>query len=64
MLVSFHRIEGSAVIRILELTCNRYDDDRWPSGSSGGRVVKDNPQFKAKHIVFTPRFRGSDDPDR
>lgn len=25
-----------------------YDEDNWPSGYAGGRVVKDNPEFAAK----------------
>ncbi|KAH6664686.1 hypothetical protein B0J14DRAFT_607502 [Halenospora varia] len=36
-----------------------YDEDRWPSGSAGGLVIQKWPETKAKHIVFTPRARGS-----
>ena len=38
------------------LTCalERYDEDRWPSGTAGGKVIKDNSDFKAKHVLFTP----------
>ncbi|KAL2884384.1 hypothetical protein SGCOL_000329 [Colletotrichum sp. CLE4] len=31
-----------------------YDDDRWPSGVAGGKVVKQYPEHKTKHILFTP----------
>jgi hypothetical protein len=30
-----------------------YDEDRWPSGAAGGKVIEDNPDFKAKHVLFT-----------
>ena len=30
------------------------DEDRWPSGTTGGKVVKDHPEFKEKHVLFTP----------
>ena len=36
-----------------------YDDDRWPSGAAGGKVIKDNPEHKAKHILFTPHLYGT-----
>ncbi|WQF76493.1 Putative class I glutamine amidotransferase [Colletotrichum destructivum] len=36
-----------------------YDDDRWPSGVAGGKVVKEYPEHKAKHLMFTPRPYGS-----
>lgn len=29
-----------------------YDEDRWPSGAAGGIVTKE-PQFRAKHLLFT-----------
>lgn len=31
-----------------------YDEDRWPSGACGGRVVKDTPEYKCKYLVITP----------
>lgn len=31
----------------------RYDEDRWPSGVAGGRVVEKNPDFKGQHVLFT-----------
>ncbi len=31
-----------------------YDEDRWPSGSAGGRVTHE-PAFRAKHLLFTCR---------
>ncbi|KXH66682.1 glycoside hydrolase family 2 [Colletotrichum salicis] len=36
-----------------------YDDDRWPSGVAGGKVVKQYPEHKTKHILFTPYPYGS-----
>ncbi|TDZ41272.1 hypothetical protein CTRI78_v009797 [Colletotrichum trifolii] len=36
-----------------------YDDDRWPSGVAGGKVVKQYPEHKTKHILFTPRPYGT-----
>ncbi|KAL2060713.1 hypothetical protein VTL71DRAFT_9354 [Oculimacula yallundae] len=38
-----------------------YDDDRWPSGSAGGKVIKQNPEHKGKHILFTPHPYGTVD---
>ncbi|MGN0779142.1 MAG: hypothetical protein ACI4MJ_08355 [Aristaeellaceae bacterium] len=29
-----------------------YDEDRWPSGAAGGLVTKD-PQYRARHLLFT-----------
>lgn len=30
-----------------------YDEDRWPSGSAGGLVTREHPEFRAKHLLFT-----------
>ncbi|KAL3292642.1 glycoside hydrolase family 2 [Colletotrichum asianum] len=30
-----------------------YDDDRWPSGAAGGKVIEQYPEHKTKHILFT-----------
>lgn len=30
-----------------------YDEDRWPSGSAGGVVTRENLSFRAKHLLFT-----------
>lgn len=30
-----------------------YDEDRWPSGSAGGIVTKDE-KYRARHLLFTP----------
>jgi hypothetical protein len=38
-----------------------YDDDRWPSGSAGGKVIEKFPEHKGKHILFTPHRYGSID---
>ncbi|OIW33154.1 hypothetical protein CONLIGDRAFT_695548 [Coniochaeta ligniaria NRRL 30616] len=32
----------------------RYDEDRWPSGVAGGKVVENHPEYKGKHLLFTP----------
>jgi len=32
-----------------------YDEDRWPSGCAGGKVMKNHPEYKEKHLLFTPR---------
>ena len=37
----------------------RYDDDRWPSGSAGGKVIQKYPEHKAKHLLFTPHLYGT-----
>lgn len=39
---------------------NSYDEDRWPSGTAGGQVIKDNPDFKKKKVKFTPNFYDGD----
>lgn len=31
-----------------------YDEDRWPSGSAGGMVTKDEDQFRSRHMLITP----------
>jgi hypothetical protein len=30
-----------------------YDEDRWPSGYAGGKVMEDHPELKAQHILLT-----------
>jgi len=32
-----------------------YDEDRWPSGAAGGMVTRDNPENRAKHLLFTTK---------
>lgn len=39
--------------------CNSYDDDRWPSGAAGGKVIKKYPKDKGQHILFTPHSYGT-----
>ncbi|KAJ9136583.1 Glycoside hydrolase family 2 [Pleurostoma richardsiae] len=39
-----------------------YDDDRWPSGSAGGKVTKQFPEYKGQHILFTKRPYGTAGP--
>jgi hypothetical protein len=41
------------------MLCCLYDDDRWPSGAAGGRVIKEYPEHKGKHILFTPHLYGT-----
>ncbi len=31
-----------------------YDEDRWPSGSCGGKVTAEHPEFAMKNLMFTP----------
>lgn len=35
-----------------------YDEDRWPSGSAGGKVTRDCPEYAAKSLLITPRPYG------
>ena len=37
-----------------------YDEDRWPSGTCGGRVTKDHPEFARKSLLFTIRPERAD----
>ncbi|QPG75843.1 hypothetical protein FOA43_003226 [Brettanomyces nanus] len=30
-----------------------YDEDRFPSGSCGGKVPRENPEYRAKYLMFT-----------
>jgi acetone carboxylase gamma subunit len=36
-----------------------YDEDRFPSGAAGGKVMQDHPEHKEKHILFTPHLYGT-----
>jgi hypothetical protein len=36
-----------------EMLACLYDEDRWPSGCAGGKVTKDHPEYKGKHVLFT-----------
>lgn len=36
-----------------------YDDDRWPSGSAGGKVIEKYPEHKGKHLLFTHHAYGT-----
>lgn len=31
-----------------------YDEDRWPSGTAGGFVTKNNPEYGERYIEFSP----------
>ena len=37
----------------LDMLAWLYDEDRWPSGAAGGFVTR-NPEFRARHLLFTP----------
>lgn len=30
-----------------------YDEDRWPSGYGGGKVLEGRPDYKAQHLLLT-----------
>lgn len=32
-----------------------YDEDRWPSGTAGGKVTKEHPEYAAKSLLLTTR---------
>ena len=36
-----------------------YDEDRWPSGTAGGKVTSENPEYAMKYLLFTPTPYGS-----
>ena len=40
-----------------------YDEDRWPSGSAGGKVTVD-PQYRAKSLVLTETDPAEYEPDK
>jgi hypothetical protein len=31
-----------------------YDEDRWPSGFAGGKVLEGHPELRGLHLLFTP----------
>ena len=35
-----------------------YDEDRWPSGSAGGKVTKENLKYRQKTLLFTRKKPG------
>ena len=35
-----------------------YDEDNWPSGYAGGRVLARNPDFVAQHLALEQRYLG------
>jgi hypothetical protein len=37
----------------LGMTAWLYDEDRWPSGYAGGRVTRDRPELRTKHLLWT-----------
>lgn len=41
-----------------------YDEDRWPSGSAGGRVTADHPEFARRMLLFTSVPYAPDRPNR
>ncbi len=38
-----------------------YDEDRWPSGTAGGSVTRDHPEFAAQHLQMLPPEESSED---
>ena len=47
-----------AKARELGMKAYLYDEDRWPSGSAGGAVTRDNPQYRMNSLLA----RSGDDP--
>lgn len=41
-----------------------YDEDRWPSGTAGGKVTGPHPEFSRKMLLFTPNPYAPDRPNR
>lgn len=41
-----------------------YDEDRWPSGTAGGKVTGPHPEFARKTLLFTPNPYTPDRPNR
>ncbi|WRT67480.1 uncharacterized protein IL334_004452 [Kwoniella shivajii] len=37
-----------------------YDEDRWPSGFAGGKVLEGHPEHKHLHLLFTPWAYGEE----
>lgn len=37
-----------------------YDEDRWPSGFAGGKVLEGHPELRHLHLLFTPWAYGSE----
>ena len=42
-----------------------YDEDRWPSGSCGGQVTMDHPEYARKSLLLTTKaYIGTEDSDQ
>jgi len=41
-----------------------YDEDRWPSGTAGGKVTGPHPEFARKTLLFTPNPYAPERPNR
>lgn len=39
-----------------------YDEDRWPSGTAGGKVTHGHPEFCMMNLLWTPRAYGTAGP--
>ncbi|KAK6903257.1 hypothetical protein I203_108522 [Kwoniella mangroviensis CBS 8507] len=37
-----------------------YDEDRWPSGFAGGKVLEGHPELRHQHLLFTPWAYGEE----
>ncbi len=50
--------------RRLGMKAYLYDEDRWPSGSAGGAVTRDNPEYRTQFIVLNDLEDEDPDADR
>ncbi|MDO4739307.1 MAG: hypothetical protein Q4A66_01430 [Eubacteriales bacterium] len=41
-----------------------YDEDRWPSGTAGGKVTAEHPEYAKKTLLFTSEPYAPDRPNR
>ena len=51
-----HKGESSGLLTWL------YDEDRWPSGTAGGRVTAGHPEFRAMNLLWTTKAYGEAGP--
>lgn len=52
----FMAIVRACVARAKEtgLLAYLYDEDRWPSGFAGGKVLEGHPELRGLHLLWTP----------
>ena len=41
-----------------------YDEDRWPSGTAGGKITAEHPEYAKKQLMFTPFPYAQDRPEQ